>query len=84
MVHNKIACHPLTNAKPASSGRTLPGQLLIDLFFRLTPYYMEHMKQLWSVGLSCPGCVFSQLLVTPHLPHWQGSMRRPWLSASTA
>jgi len=25
---------------------------------------------LWSVGISCPGCVLSQLLVHPQTTHW--------------
>lgn len=28
-------------------------------------------KSLWPVGVSCPGCVSSQLLVSPG-PHWWG------------
>ena len=30
---------------------------------------------LGSVGISCPGCVLSQLLVHPQPPHWTGGVR---------
>lgn len=34
-----------------------------------------HGTSLWSVVISCPSCVPSQLLMLPHPGHWQGSVK---------
>ena len=53
----------------------------IPPFLLLPPTFIAELDviwygiSLWSVGVSCPSCVFSQLLEQPQAPHWQGSAR---------
>jgi len=72
MKTNLTAHHQLTDAQPVSQQQP-PGQLSPGL-------YADHDiiwpgLSLWSVGVSCPTWVPSQLLVHPQPPRWQGHVR---------
>ena len=71
-MHNAIAHHLLTDAQ------SVPEQWPLASF--PPSLYTEHDIiwygiSLWPVGVSCPGCVLSQLLVPPQPSRWQGSMQ---------
>ena len=62
-------------------GRQMPSLQMSPPFLLLPPaLYAEHDViwygiSLWSVGVSSPSCVPSQLLVHPQPTHWWGGVR---------
>lgn len=69
---NAIAHHPLSDAQPVleqQAPQPTPPSFTVQrniLWYGISPE---------SAGISCPGCIPSQLLVRPQPTHWQGSMR---------
>jgi len=70
-MHKAVADHPLTDAQPVPEQQPLPpGQL--------SPVFQHDVIRcgisLWSVGISCPGCVPPRFLC-PHTSSPQSSVR---------
>jgi len=64
--------------------------LNIPPFFVLPPVFIAECDiiwygtSFWSVGVSCPSCVPSQLLVQPQPTRWWGGVRKKGLDAVQA
>lgn len=73
-MHNAIAHCSLTDVQPVSEQQQPLQTPPTVLLFSVMSHGMGHCFGL--SGVSCLGSVPSQLLLQPHLPYWQDSMRR--------
>jgi len=74
VVHKAIAHHPPTKALTVPEQQLSPWPTSLRLMF-----FSYDVKwygiSIWSIQISCPGSVPSQLLVPPQPSCWQGSTR---------
>lgn len=65
---SKVACPPLISVQPVPKQQP-PASFSFNLIYLplILPSVIQYQISLWLVGISCPCCVFSQLLVPSSL-----------------
>lgn len=75
LMNNETNHRPLTDAQPVSEhGVTIPQPVFPSVIIQHDATWSG--IALWSLGISCPSCVPSQVFLHPQPTRWQGSIKQ--------